>query len=140
MRNLLLDPAEIDSERQVVMEERRMRTEDSPDGLLSEELMATAFMAHPYRWPVIGWMEDIGRINAAELRAFYDLVLPPQQRGAGGGRRRARARRARARPTLFGPIAAGPEPPPVTAVEPPQRTERRVDPQEAPPRGCPRSP
>src|SRR5262245_50214526 len=72
MRNLLLDPAEIDSERQVVMEERRTRTEDDPDGLLGEAMMALAFKAHPYRWPVIGWMEDIRRITPAELRAFYD--------------------------------------------------------------------
>jgi zinc protease len=59
------------------MEERRMRTEDSPDGLLAEEVMGTAFAAHPYRWPVIGWMEDIARINATELRAFYDLYYRP---------------------------------------------------------------
>src|SRR4026207_2276186 len=71
MRNLLLDPKEIDSERQVVMEERRTRTEDAPDGLVSEEMMSLAFKAHPYRWPVIGWMEDIRRIAPAELRAFY---------------------------------------------------------------------
>ena len=77
MRNLLLDPKEIDSERQVVMEERRTRTEDDPDGLVSEEMMSLAFKAHPYRWPVIGWMEDIRRIAPAELRAFYDTYYRP---------------------------------------------------------------
>src|SRR6266446_8094233 len=77
MRHLLLDPKEIDSERQVVMEERRTRTEDDPDGLLSEEMNSLAFKAHPYRWPIIGWMEDIKRINAAELRAFYDIYYRP---------------------------------------------------------------
>src|SRR5437879_12265304 len=70
MRHLLLDPKEIESERQVVMEERRTRTEDDPDGLISEEMSSLAFKAHPYRWPIIGWMADIKRINPAELRAF----------------------------------------------------------------------
>jgi zinc protease len=126
MRNLLLDPAEIDAERQVVMEERRMRTEDSPDGLLAEEVMAMAFAAHPYRWPVIGWMEDIARINPVELRAFYDLYYRPNNAVlVVVGDVRAPELLARIR-TLFGPIARGPAPPPVTAVEPPPRAERRV--------------
>jgi len=126
MRNLLLDPAEIDAERQVVMEERRMRIEDSPDGLLAEEVMGTAFAAHPYRWPVIGWMEDIARINATELRAFYDLYYRPNNAVlVVVGDVRPPELLARIR-TLFGPIPRGPEPPPVTAVEPTPRAERRV--------------
>ena len=59
------------------MEERRTRTEDDPEGLLAEEMNSLAFKAHPYRWPVIGWMEDISRINPAELRAFYDVYYQP---------------------------------------------------------------
>jgi len=69
MRHLLLDAAEIDSERKVVTEERRMRSEDDPDGLVYEAMSSLAFKAHPYRWPIIGWMSDIARINRAELRA-----------------------------------------------------------------------
>jgi zinc protease len=126
MRNLLLDPKEIDSERQVVTEERRTRTEDSPDGLLAEELMATAFSAHPYQWPVIGWMADIERINSTELRAFYDLYYRPNNAVlvvVGDFAAPALLERVRA---VFGAIARGPEPPAVTAVEPPARAERRV--------------
>ena len=126
MRNLLLDPTEIDSERQVVMEERRMRTEDNPDGLLAEQLMATAFSAHPYQWPVIGWMADIARINPAELRAFYDLYYRPNNAVlviVGDFAAPALLERVRA---TFGPVPRGPEPPAVTAVEPPARAERRV--------------
>ncbi len=131
MRHLLLDPREIDSERQVVMEERRTRTEDDPDGLLTEEMNSLAFKAHPYRWPIIGWMEDIKRINPAELRAFYDLYYQPEQRPPRRGGRREGARRSSARVRqLFGPIPRGPEPPPVTAVEPPQIDERRAPRQE----------
>jgi len=126
MRHLLLDPKEIDSERQVVMEERRTRTEDDPDGLISEEMNSLAFKAHPYRWPIIGWMEDIKRINAAELRAFYDTYYQPNNAIlVVVGDVKAPEVMARVR-GLFGPIPRGLELPPVTAVEPPQIDERRV--------------
>ncbi|HAM56038.1 MAG: peptidase M16 [Candidatus Rokubacteria bacterium GWC2_70_24] len=126
MRNLLLDPKEIDSERQVVMEERRTRTEDDPDGLLSEELSAIAFKAHPYRWPIIGWMEEINRINPPELRAFYDTYYVPNNAIlAVVGDVKAPDVLARIR-EVFGGIPRGPTPPAVTAVEPPQIGERRV--------------
>ncbi|HET8578852.1 MAG TPA: pitrilysin family protein [Methylomirabilota bacterium] len=126
MRHLLLDPKEIDSERQVVMEERRTRTEDDPDGLLSEQVMATAFEALPYRWPIIGWMEDIQRITPKQLRAFYDTYYVPNNAllvivgDVKAGELLARIRQ------IFGGIPRGPEIPPVTAVEPPQRGEKRV--------------
>jgi len=126
MRRLLLDPKEIDSERQVVMEERRTRTEDDPDGLLSEQMMATAFEALPYRWPIIGWMEDIQRITRAQLRAFYDTYYVPNNALlVVVGDVKASTLLARIR-LIFGPIPRGPATPPVTAVEPPQRGEKRV--------------
>jgi zinc protease len=126
MRHLLLDPREIDAERQVVMEERRTRTEDDPDGLLSEEMMSLAFKAHPYQWPVIGWMEDIRRVAPAELRAFYDLYYRPNNAIlAVAGDVNARELLDRIRRT-FGSIPRGPEPPAPTAIEPPQIDERRL--------------
>jgi zinc protease len=126
MRHLLLEPREIDSERQVVMEERRTRTEDDPDGLLSEEMNSIAFKAHPYRWPVIGWMDDIKRINPTELRAFYDTYYQPNNAIlVVVGDVKAPDVIARAR-QLFGAIPRSPDPPPVTAIEPPQIDERQV--------------
>ncbi len=126
MRHLRLDPRAIDSERQVVLEERRTRTEDDPDGLVSEEMMSLAFKAHPYRWPIIGWMEDIRRIGPRELLAFYDAYYRPNNAIlAVVGDVKAEAILARVR-RLFGPIARGPAPPAVTAVEPPQIDERRL--------------
>src|SRR5919201_2251422 len=65
MQNLLLDPKEIDSERQVVIEERRTRTEDDPNGYLSEEVEALAFRAHPYGQPTVAGLEDLRRIPPA---------------------------------------------------------------------------
>ena len=126
MRNLLLDAAEIDSERKVVMEERRMRSEDDPDGLVYEAMNSLAFKAHPYRWPIIGWMSDIARINPAELRAFYDTYYVPNNAIlviAGDVRPAAALALARRH---FGGIPRGAPPPSVTAVEPPQIDERRL--------------
>jgi len=126
MRHLLLDAAEIDSERKVVMEERRMRSEDAPDGLVYEAMSSLAFKAHPYRWPIIGWMSDIARINRAELRAFYDTYyLPNNAILVIAGDVRAPAALAMAR-RHFGRIARGAAPPPVTAVEPAPLDERRL--------------
>ncbi len=126
MRHLLLDPREIDSERQVVMEERRTRTDDDPDGLISEEMYSLAFKAHPYRWPIIGWMEDIKRLNPMELRGFYDTFYQPNNAllvVVGDVKTPELMTRVR---QVFGSIPRGPEPPPVTAIEPPQIDERRV--------------
>jgi zinc protease len=126
MRHLLLDRAEIAAERQVVMEERRTRTDDDPDGLLNEEVNSLAFKAHPYRWPVIGWMEDIRRIDPGELRAFYDTYYQPNNAlvvVVGDVRAPEVLERVR---RAFGAIPRAPEPSPVTAVEPPQIDERRV--------------
>jgi zinc protease len=126
MRNLLLDPKEIDSERQVVAEERRTRTEDDPDGYLEEEFLAAAYKAHPYGWPVIGWMEDIRRINPPELRAFYDRFYQPNNALlVVAGDVDARHVIARARES-FGKIPRAPAPPPMDSVEPPQLGERHV--------------
>ncbi|MFO0752981.1 MAG: pitrilysin family protein [Thermodesulfovibrionales bacterium] len=77
MSNLLLDPKEIVSERSVVMEERRMRYEDDPQNLLHEEVTAMAFSAHPYRWPVIGWMSDIASIEREQLYPYYKKYYSP---------------------------------------------------------------
>ena len=126
MRHLLLDAAEIDSERKVVMEERRMRSEDDPDGLVNEAMSSLAFVAHPYRWPIIGWMSDIARINRAELRAFYDTYyLPNNAIVVIAGDVRAPAALAMVRRHFAG-VRRGPAPPPVTAVEPPAIDERRL--------------
>jgi zinc protease len=76
MTNLLFEPTEIASEREVVKEERRLR-ENSPTGPMHEELGALAFKAHPYHWPVIGWMSDIEGISREDLLAYYRTYYIP---------------------------------------------------------------
>lgn len=71
MSNLNFDDAEFLKEIQVVMEERRLRTEDNPSSLLNEALMATAYMSSPYRHPVIGWMNDLENMKANDAREWY---------------------------------------------------------------------
>lgn len=71
MSNLNFDDAEFLKEIQVVMEERRLRTEDNPSSLLNEAFMATAYMSSPYRHPVVGWMNDLQNMKAADARDWY---------------------------------------------------------------------
>lgn len=126
MQHLLLDPKAIESEREVVMEERRTRTEDNPVGALYEELASIAFKAHPYRWPVIGFMEEVRQISPADLRRYYQTYYAPNNAVlvvAGAFRAPQLLEKVR---KLFGPIPRGPEPPKVRSVEPPQRGERRA--------------
>jgi zinc protease len=77
MSNLLLDPKEMALERNVVKEERRMRTDDDPQSLLVESAYAMAFPAHPYGRPVIGWMDDISGLTRDDLAAFYHRYYVP---------------------------------------------------------------
>ncbi|QWD96486.1 pitrilysin family protein [Polynucleobacter sp. MG-6-Vaara-E2] len=77
MSNLNFDDAEFLKEIQVVMEERRLRTEDSPSSLLNESLMATAYMSSPYRHPVVGWMNDLQNMTAADAREWYRSWYKP---------------------------------------------------------------
>ena len=77
MQNLVLSDAEFNKEIQVVMEERRMRTDDQPHGLLFENLMSVTYQEHPYRHPVIGWMSDLKTLTAADARAWYQRWYTP---------------------------------------------------------------
>ena len=126
MRNLTLDPKDIDSERQVVIEERRTRTEDDPAGFLGEAVSAIAFKAHPYGQPIVGWMEDLTRITPTQLRAFYNTYYVPGNAilvVSGDFKAPELLDKIKRR---FGPIARAADPPAVTAVEPAQDGERRV--------------
>ena len=77
MRHLNLDPQEYAQEIKVVMEERRMRTDDQPQAQLFEQLDAVALLAHPYRVPVIGWMNDLQNMTAQDARDWYERWYVP---------------------------------------------------------------
>ena len=77
MRHLTVDEKEFAQEIRVVMEERRMRTDDNPEAKLFEQMNATAFQAHPYRRPIIGWMSDLENMSAADAKAWYETWYVP---------------------------------------------------------------
>ena len=77
MQNLVLTDEEFARELEVVKEERRLRTDDQPRALVFEQLMATAYQAHPYRRPVIGWMTDLEAMQPEDARAWYRRWYAP---------------------------------------------------------------
>ncbi|MEI7842308.1 MAG: pitrilysin family protein [Gallionellaceae bacterium] len=77
MSNLNLTAEEFGKEIKVVMEERRMRTDDEPHALMYEKLMAAAYQEHPYQHPIIGWMSDLEAMTAADAQAWYKIWYAP---------------------------------------------------------------
>lgn len=77
LQNLVLDGPRVESEREVVMSERRDRIDDDVDGRAGESLWATAFKKHPYRHPTLGWMRDIRRLSVADCERFYRTWYAP---------------------------------------------------------------
>jgi zinc protease len=77
MANLVFDKDEFAREIKVVMEERRWRTEDQPIPLVYEALNATAFIAHPYRHPIVGWMSDLQSMTVQDAKSWYERWYAP---------------------------------------------------------------
>ncbi len=114
-------------ERDVVLEERRRSVDTNPGGKLFETFLATAFIAHPYGYPTIGWPSDVGSLSAVETERFFRTYYTPNNTiiSMVGD-----FKPAEVIPLLektFGSIPSGPPPPPVVTVEPPQLGERRVE-------------
>ena len=113
-------------ERNVVIEERRMRTDSNPVGRLIEQFTTAAFQAHPYHRPTIGWMADLNSFSATDAQHFFDeYYIPPNMVVAVVGDIKASA----ALPIIekyFGRIPSRPQPDERTTTEPPQNAERRV--------------
>ncbi|WP_425403416.1 M16 family metallopeptidase [Hwanghaeella sp.] len=77
MRNLKLDPEEIETERQVILEERRSRTENRPGARLAEQADAAFYLNHPYGRPIIGWAHEIRGLTPQDIIDFYDRWYAP---------------------------------------------------------------
>jgi predicted Zn-dependent peptidase len=114
-------------ERGVVMEERRLRNDDSPNGLLFETFTSAAFRAHPYGIPTIGWESDILSLTPAATEAFFKTYYGPGRATIGiVGDINPKEVIALIEST-FGKIPAAPPPPQIVTTEPPQRGERRIE-------------
>ncbi len=77
MRNLILTEEEFSKEIKVVMEERRLRTEDQARALLYEKMMTMAYQSHPYKNPIIGWMNDLENMRVGDAQEWYDRWYAP---------------------------------------------------------------
>ena len=125
MQNLVLNDAQVEAEREVVLNERRYRVDNSPDGQASEILYDLAFTTHPYRWPTIGWEKDIRAITTADCMEFYRIWYAPNNATVVvvGDVDSARAREVLAR--SYGAIPSQAIPQAALPVEPAQSAERR---------------
>ncbi|HKC14219.1 MAG TPA: pitrilysin family protein [Vicinamibacteria bacterium] len=113
-------------ERDVVHEERRMRTDSQPIGRLIEEFLAAAFTAHPYGQPVVGWPSDLESFSATDAMEFYRRYYVPANMVVTVV---GDVRPSEVVPLVeryFGRLPAAPKPEPLRTVEPPQRAERQV--------------
>jgi predicted Zn-dependent peptidase len=113
-------------ERNVVIEERRMRTDSNPFGRLLEQFTEEAFAAHPYHRPTVGWMSDLNHFSATDAQVFFDKYYVPSNMVVAVA---GDIKTAQAMPILekyFGRIPTHPHPDEITTVEPPQNSERRV--------------
>jgi len=126
MANALLGEKYFEPEKKVIQEERRLRTDDNPASALGEVTSAIAYMIHPYRRPVVGWMEDIQHLVRQDLVDFYKLYYAPNNAFivlVGDFSAEEMLPKIKA---AFGKIPRGPEPPRVDIEEPEQRGERRL--------------
>lgn len=114
------------TERDVVIEERRMRTDSSPIGRLLEEFLALAYLGHPYGRPVVGYRSDLDNFTRAEAEELYKTYYVPGNIviGLAGDVDPDEVREYAEK--YFGDWEAGPMPPAVRTVEPEQRGERRI--------------
>jgi len=113
-------------EKDVILEERRLRLENDPINRMLEELRAVAFQVHPYRRSLIGYQEDIENLTRANVQAFFDAYYVPANLTiaiVGDVNPQTVKRMAQA---YFGRYPAAPKPPPLSAIEPEQREPREL--------------
>jgi zinc protease len=123
---LSFDPKKIESERGVVASERRLRVDNDNGGILDEQLWATSFIAHPYQWPVVGWMSDIEHWSIDDLKHHFEMGYSPSNATmVVAGDVTPEEVFALCEKTIE-PIPSHAPPPPVTTIEPQQLGERRL--------------
>ena len=126
MTNIQFNDEQVEPERQVILEERNMRTDNSPEARLSEEINAAFYRNHPYQIPIIGWRHEIEALTRQDLESFYKLWYHPNNAilvVAGD------VTMAEVRPLAekyYGKIAAGPLPPRDRPSEPPHVASQRI--------------
>src|SRR5437667_10681422 len=126
IRDLSFDPEKIKSERGVVASERRTSVDANNFGVLDEQLWATAFLAHAYQWPVVGWMSDIERWTMDDLKHHFEMGYSPSNATLVVVGDVSADEIFQMAGKKMEPIASHAPPPKVTTREPEQLGERRV--------------
>jgi zinc protease len=126
LTGLLVDEEKFLTERKVVQEERRLRIKDDPSASLLEEVVATAFKSHPYKWPVTGWMEDLDRLTRADFLNFYRTYYQPANATLVVIGDFDKQKVVPQIEKTFGQIPRGTAPQPQAIQEPPQEADKRI--------------
>jgi predicted Zn-dependent peptidase len=126
MASLNIDDASLSREREVVKEERRFRTDNDIDGMMDEAMGALAFLAHPYRWPVIGWMTDIEAITRQDCERYFRTYYAPNNCTVVLVGDFDPPDALKQIEKLYSQIPSGDPLPAVATGEPPQKGERRA--------------
>lgn len=127
MQHLVLRKPQVDSEKEVVANERRFRVDDDIEGEVSELIYATAFKRHPYRWPTIGWMPDIESFTPEDCAEFYRTYYAPNNATIVITGDVDEAQTLQLIQRHYGKIPKARIPRFVPETEPPQRSERRLE-------------
>ena len=126
MHNSKFDPKEFQHEREVVIEERHMRTDDSPKGMFAEEFNAIAFKSHPYHNPTVGWISDIQAITRDQAYQYYKTYYVPNNATLVLVGDFDTAHIMKLVQKYYGVIPKGKPVPPVISVEEPQNARRTL--------------
>ncbi len=126
MANLAFDPKVVESERGVVYSERRSSVDNDNFGTLMEQMQATAFTAHPYQFPTIGWPSDIEGWKIDDLKKFFKTYYAPNNAVLVITGDVEPAQVFALADKYLAPLPRQPAPTPVTTVEPEQQGERRI--------------
>ncbi|MFN7685660.1 MAG: M16 family metallopeptidase [Oligoflexia bacterium] len=125
MRNLVVNDPSFATEREVVQNERRFRNENNPDGMMYQEIYGLAFEKHSYRWPIIGYAQDLATMSAADARDFYDRHYSPDRAVIVVTGDVNAARVAKLVQQHYGALKASPSRSLAPPVEPEQKSARR---------------
>ena len=126
MRSLTIDDSSLAREREVVKEERRFRTDNDIDGMMDEAMGALAFVAHPYHWPVVGWMSDLNRITRQDCERYFRTYYTPNNCISVLVGDFDSKEALKLFEKFYGSIPVGEPLPEVAVGEPPQKGERRA--------------
>ncbi|MEE9553186.1 MAG: pitrilysin family protein [candidate division Zixibacteria bacterium] len=126
-RNLTLDEENVDSERNVVINERLWGVDNSPEGSMYEVLINNAFVSHPYRWEVVGFLDDLRAITLEDCLEYYRVHYAPNNSFLIISGDFDPPKTMKLVKKYFGPLKAEEPPPPVKSIEPEQKGEKRID-------------